>query len=1052
MEPPNISRSESQEIQIFVKSLLGIRLIIKIDHNATLMELKAKIKDETGIPSHQMKLIFASKPMSDYVGTTDTPKTLRAHNIQKGSTVHLVQKFLNDAFSRELTRLPSSANATTSHQQRAEAVAGDFDEDLYIVDPHSHFELLKRLERDVVQRSEYYNNRRVYSVSTIIDPKDDDGAFLNQIRLRPYLHKIILESSIARQTLQEQNPSLHTFWHLLKSYSIILNASRSLEQMASLQFCKDAISILLAHQGTDVIEIKRIPAHLITDIEKSLEEAMFEVHYYLNKRNLMIILTGLVRGPFRSFLYHLGVRILSPLCLGLKRSLMIIRKVALLLDIALVSYVRSHGSGFDTTYFGGDLNSLDVSDEHDLLTFRCSWARLACLNDFLDKRRLWVFNFSHGHTDSPPPGDENQASRSKSVLARMKDFADIWGPVYTVPASAGLVKYYVVSKGVICKVNDVEQSPFAGAVQCHYYSRLSFCRRKASRLLSGTRDLTLSNDDLLLIGAGFRENPSCQFTTSAFAKEVASTTTLLGTKESVWRTDSRSLAIGFSKHLGVTVTGTQKLIPQTTLKQHILDKWTTIPARSNPGILNQYLGVEISQCTGNARRISLRKLMISTPIKSILERQIPNWAQTSWGSALYAALSSADNEDIFHFWKEFASNRSDVAELVCCVLELLDGTGWNEQEMFHSALLIDNKEWAVSVAKNLNNWLIVLRDTHLTGAYVVSKEVCIECEVPDHSTSTCEIPQGFTVLQTQFATTEHHWSHYTDLLLKPFGERLRQVVYGDSDLIVFTPNSGHSRVLEILTRGKSCECCELLNQTNSYSTRNMIYLRASIRSRHGKHEIKGSIAARLLGGRESQYRFSTTQHQGINGRTATAAASNQLNDTPDHSGRLGPPQWNTVKVTYNMPVGDAQSQQSFMSPAQPTPSERSDSIQAGKWLKEDRTHSDSRYNEYHSKAPAESPISALKARMADAEGEDLIKSDICGQDSYDFGSLQGRPPTRVHGKRLGALRMGHEIDVTPVNGLQEDLANYTFSDHDESADENEATRHVYMPSAEGSRI
>ena len=88
----------------------------------------------------------------------------------------------------------------------------------------------------------------------------------------------------------------------------------------------------------------------------------------------------------------------------------------------------------------------------------------------------------------------------------MRDLADIWGPVYTVPTASGLIKHYVISKGVICRVGKKQKCSVSGAVQCHYYSRSCFFRKKASKLLSRDPDLLLAENDLLLIGGGLKEN------------------------------------------------------------------------------------------------------------------------------------------------------------------------------------------------------------------------------------------------------------------------------------------------------------------------------------------------------------------------------------------------------------------------------------------------------------------------------------------------------------------------------------------------------------------
>ncbi|KAL8706263.1 MAG: hypothetical protein Q9225_007973, partial [Loekoesia sp. 1 TL-2023] len=470
-----------------------------------------------------------------------------------------------------------------------------------------------------------------------------------------------------------KSPTYDVSWHLLKSYSIILNASQSLEQMVSLRFCNDTVNILLAHEGLEVIEIKRIPLNMIIEIEQSLKTAVSQMLDMIDQPDLSLIDHVLILC--QRLFEAIGFHFLPSDTIDLSAKLTLIRKTVLLVDNALISYVRSHASGMDSINFNWDYDCLEISDADNTLAIRCSWVGLSCLDSFLDRRRVWVFHLFRKSSNIPSPKQKGQSTDPVSVLARIEDLADIWGPVYCVPSRAGLVKYYSVSKGVICRVKTKKQSAIPGAVQCHYFTRLSFFRKRASRLLFGDEDLPLSKGDLLLIGTGLYENPGCQYTISAFTQDFASQVTPLGTRDSVWKTDSRGLTIGLSKYLGVTVSGTQKLVPQTTLKQQILDKWTMKPSRSNPGILNQTFGVEVGHCTGNARRISLRELMISNAIWPILERQNPNWVQTSWGSALSTALHSIDPEEIFGVWRDFKLYRGEIAELVCYVLEILDSTG-----------------------------------------------------------------------------------------------------------------------------------------------------------------------------------------------------------------------------------------------------------------------------------------------------------------------------------------------------------------------------------------
>jgi hypothetical protein len=60
------------------------------------------------------------------------------------------------------------------------------------------------------------------------------------------------------------------------------------------------------------------------------------------------------------------------------------------------------------------------------------------------------------------------------------------------------------------------------------------------------------------------------------------------------------------KIISIQVQGQAKRIPEKTVKENAWQKWNSHPERANPFLLNSYYGVEISDCTGNARRVPLK--------------------------------------------------------------------------------------------------------------------------------------------------------------------------------------------------------------------------------------------------------------------------------------------------------------------------------------------------------------------------------------------------------------------------------------------------------------
>ncbi|KAI4202905.1 MAG: hypothetical protein LQ350_002276 [Teloschistes chrysophthalmus] len=455
-----------------------------------------------------------------------------------------------------LTATSRDDAAFQSHKYwETKAREGDFDEDLHIVDPHSHFHLMDKLKRDVIGAFQYL--ALCLRINKINDASIlDDAALMAKIGLRPGTLAVVTRALTGWTALEGTGTIQKLFWQFFGSYVMMLNALRSLGKMRRSQFCRNSISFFSELESTGIIELKSIAVRLVIDIENEMEKTLIRILENLEGDPFATILSGWLLPSCQQLLQSIGFPVPQLGSMDLDVSLKLIWTTVLFLNHTLVSYVKSHDFDADSLDINVNEQSLDSGRADALLPFRCSGVKLACLDAFVHGRRVFVFQIHgrmlrDGFVRDPP----------RSVLARLADIEDIWGPVYTVPSNSGLVKYYGVSKGVICRVESKQQCPIQGAIPCHYFTHSSFFRRKASRLLSGSEDLLLAKEDLLLIGTGLRENPHCTYHIVDFCRDWAPEMTVLGTQESVWKTDTRSIAVGLSKYVGVTVSGSQKLMP-----------------------------------------------------------------------------------------------------------------------------------------------------------------------------------------------------------------------------------------------------------------------------------------------------------------------------------------------------------------------------------------------------------------------------------------------------------------------------------------------------------
>ena len=727
----------------------------------TIEELKHQIRDLTDISVDQQRPLYGGKILED-------GRTLSYYNIKEKATIHVAQKpQQSNRFQQSDMPQPkppeafdgNNAESTFESWQKI-AIDNNFDDDLYIVDPHAHYTRLRDLEQKIVKASEWFRCQGKYDirddklpVTTFrVKPASIPESIWSDIQSPPpYFSEASIDDLTA--SFRTSRQTLESLW---KSYLIICRVLDNFRHLSEAGFCTSYYSFLVKHTENNVAEVVRISPDFINSIKAGIERATLLIGDSSLEPDLIDLyleecleescseVLAILHFP-RETLQQSHISIVQ-LC----------RTTAILLDLALVSYVGSHGSRFDLDFIKTDTPSILVhSGEESRLSLECSLQQLACLDEFLDRRKTWVFQFYAGHGPAHAPGS-TKAGRPLSILARMEDFADLWGPIWSIPTGEdhpNQIKQYNTSKGVICRVSAKPADADRGIVKCHWYNWLSFQRRQESTLLSHEKGYFMEKDDLLLIGMRFQERMFCNYGIGDFEKSYGNEMGVLGTSNASWRLESRAVGLSFSKLVGIQVQGTQKQIPETTLKQHVLDKWVNKPERANPGILNQFHGVVISHCTGNAVRISLKELLLSKAVRPILGRQIPDWETTVWGSSFLRALRSTNPDDILHVWKDHCLQRREMAQLVCSALEILDTTGMGN-DGFTAAFLHNDQERSFGIDLQRNEWVNVLRDSPLTAVYAFMNESCIECFTPDHHTATCDDSQALTVLKTQMAFPE----------------------------------------------------------------------------------------------------------------------------------------------------------------------------------------------------------------------------------------------------------------------------------------------------------
>ncbi|ESZ91762.1 hypothetical protein SBOR_7869 [Sclerotinia borealis F-4128] len=398
--------------------------------------------------------------------------------------------------------------------------------------------------------------------------------------------------------------------------------------------------------------------------------------------------------------------------------------------IALMSFIRSHIDISGAMPNGALSDGLQIEAPGGKICLAAR--RLQCLHGFL-KQPIWAFNFIP--KDSHLQGVDYDGFYISSSI---DDLAELWGPFtlsYAETLWARTVGSIETRGGRLMAVHssNCQVKALDDEALCHWFGWLDVAENELRNQI-----LPIDTTKRLLIGmpgsrhSDYRSQESQRRRIRPKLEELAD-------------------ASG-GKYLTVTVGFTYKFDAGWTLKDAILESWTDA-ARDDlthipcPHYMDYRVVLEISRCSGHARRISIWKLLQCSLLRDYFRQNL----EVGVCQGIEAALQQYSSIGCFALiWPELDTHRRNILTLAFkFVLRTLKCTGVGEDGLL--------QVWDITSIPRIDGrridpqWAPLLKDDIGCATFAVITGACRKYKPPIRAYE--KAPIGLPILCTQVRIT-----------------------------------------------------------------------------------------------------------------------------------------------------------------------------------------------------------------------------------------------------------------------------------------------------------
>ena len=383
-----------------------------------------------------------------------------------------------------------------------------------------------------------------------------------------------------------------------------------------------------------------------------------------------------------------------------------------LLGLGLVLYTQGHLGPLSSPLLAHDLteiNLLGIGDEN--FSINASLREFSCLAEMVGGP-VFVFRLMSASNNSM----EHQSSPGETVDFRGRgvDLLDTWGPGLVISETGAPYGQEVhaieIGGGVIRPVDWKPTLDIYHWSSCHN----SYHDMRAFPTFSLWNEITIGAISI---------QTACPLDPEKCRRNSQQFLCNLGTRRDYWELAQRQVAFqaGYYSVFQVGNLYARKL--GRTVKQQIVEQWSLFP---NLRTLVVPWGLQVSLCTGIAKRVSLRKL-----IEDSMFGHVDTLKHQQWHKMLPNARAAFQGSVDLKSWVEKLSNDEKICliAIIAHILDLLENTGVDRKGEYLSVLWPDasSPSYGVKVKCNdTNAWRYLLQDSESCATFAAMTSSCLE--------------------------------------------------------------------------------------------------------------------------------------------------------------------------------------------------------------------------------------------------------------------------------------------------------------------------------------